>query len=238
MVKNIFVSGGANGLGKSIIENLSQLDGVEIWFTYCNSKDEATNIEKTFPNSHAIHCDFKSPESVDQCCKTLDFIAIDCLINNAYVGPLKEVHFHNIDKNFISESFANNIMPVLEITQFMIRKFRKQKNGKIITVLSSSILSQPSVGWSIYNSEKNYLLSMSKSWAVENAKFNIVSNCISPTFMDTNIHAHRDPYTMELIKSNLGSILTTQECAENVAYFVQCNHQVNGVNLPINGGSK
>ncbi len=238
MVKKILITGGASGLGKSIIEILSKFDGVEIWFTYCKSLESAMELEKEFLNVHAIQCDFSSKESLHHCFKTLENIDIDCLINNAYVGPLKEIHFHQLESDFILESFKLNVLPVLDITQFLIRKFRKQRNGRIITVLSSSILSLPSIGWSIYNSEKNYLLSMSKSWAVENAKFNIVSNCISPTFMDTPIHQHRDPMTMEMVKSNIGTMLTTQECAEIVSYLVQCNSHVNGVNLPVNGGSK
>lgn len=238
MVKNILITGGASGLGKSIIEELTQLQGIQIWFTYCKSNEEAMKLESKYPNVHSLYCDFNSTESMNQCFQFLEEIQIDCLINNAYVGPLKEVHFHNLEIQTIQNSFSVNVLPVLEMTQCMILKFRKQQYGKIITILSSSILSLPNIGWSIYNAEKNYLLSMAKSWAVENAKFNIVSNCISPTFMETNIHDHRDPYLLEMTKSKIGKILTTKECAEVVTSMVLTNHHVNGVNLPINGGVK
>jgi 3-oxoacyl-[acyl-carrier protein] reductase len=83
---------------------------------------------------------------------------------------------------------------------------------------------------------KNYLLSLSKSWAVENARHRITSNCISPSFMETDFTATTDARIIEQIKEAhpLKTLVTPDEVADAVLFFCHCSIHINGVNLPIN----
>jgi 3-oxoacyl-[acyl-carrier protein] reductase len=150
-----------------------------------------------------------------------------------------QIHFHKIKAVYFAESFNNNIIPTIRVTQQALLSFRKNKFGKIITVLSAAILNTPPVGWSEYVATKNYLLSLSKSWATENSSFGITSNCISPAFMKTALTSDTDERIVEEMEKShpLNKLLTTEEVAENIAWMVQCTQQINGINLIINAGA-
>ncbi|MFZ0035366.1 MAG: SDR family oxidoreductase, partial [Sedimentisphaerales bacterium] len=122
------------------------------------------------------------------------------------------------------------------ITQEAIKLFRKKKFGKIINILTSFLINKPPTGLSEYVAKKAYLLSLSKSWAVENADFNISSNCISPSFMQTELTSSMDERIVEqLIKVHpLKRLLRPEEVAESVLFFINSPQHVNGVNLVIN----
>ena len=232
---NILITGGASGLGASITRTLAKQANNNIYFTYYSSHEKAEAIQKEFPNSKGIACDFSNEASVTQLVDMFDSLSLDVLINNAVTG-FKKNHFHKLPSEYFAESFAINIIPIIRITQKAILHFRKSKFGKIITVLSSSILNKPAIGWSEYIAQKNYLLSLSKSWANENAPFNITSNTISPSFMLTSLTSATDERVIEEIinKHPLKKILTPDEVAESVAFLVGSTQHINGLNLVIN----
>jgi NAD(P)-dependent dehydrogenase (short-subunit alcohol dehydrogenase family) len=130
-------------------------------------------------------------------------------------------------------------MPTLRITKEAIKVFRKKKFGKIINIISSAIINKPLIGLSAYIANKSYLISMSKSWATEGVKFNITSNSISPSFMQTNLTSDTDERVIDQMNKEhpLKRLLTTDEVAEAVKFFIRSSQQINGTNLIINAGA-
>ena len=235
---NILITGGASGLGESITRELAKDQNNKIYFTFYNSIEKATEIETQFSNSKGIRCDFSDDSSVQELLSIIEKYNIQVLVNNAFTG-LQTNYFHKTEPDYFLNNFKNNILPVIKITQSAILHFRKQKFGKIITILSSYIINKPPMGLSEYVAEKNYLLSLSKSWAIENAKFNITSNSISPSMMQTELTANTDERVIEeMINSHpLKKILSTAEVAQAVNYFANATQQINGTNLIINAAS-
>ena len=128
------------------------------------------------------------------------------------------------------------MVPTIKITQEAIKVFRKKKFGKIINILSTVVVNKPPIGMSEYAALKSYLFSLSKSWAAENATFNITSNSISPDFMQTKLTAYKDERLVELYAQAhpLKKILTPKEVADAVVFLVNCSQQINGINMVIN----
>ena len=89
-----------------------------------------------------------------------------------------------------------------------------------------------------YAAEKNYLLSMNKSWASENINFNITSNAISPSMMQTNLTKNIDERIIEqMITSHpLKRLLDPSEVANVVKFLVEASSFITGQNLVINSG--
>ncbi|HEV8079379.1 MAG TPA: SDR family NAD(P)-dependent oxidoreductase [Chitinophagaceae bacterium] len=235
---NILITGGASGLGQSITKVLAERKTLNIFFTYNHSADNSKELESQFKNVKAIHCNFENEESLQSLLLEIEKNDIQVLVNNAFTG-LQTKYFHKMEANYFADNFNKNIIPVIKITQQAIIHFRKKKFGKIITILSAYIINKPPIGLSEYVAEKNYLLSLSKSWAVENAKFNITSNCISPSIMQTALTANTDERVIEEIVNNhpLKKILSTTEVSETVNYFVNASQQINGINFVINSAS-
>src|SRR5258706_348476 len=120
-----------------------------------------------------------------------------------------------------------------------ISSFKKKKSGRIINILISAVTGAPPIGWSAYTAEKNYLLSLSNSWAQEYSKFNITSNCISPSFMLTALNKDVDERLIDEMKSSspTGSLLSIDETAAAVAKIASASSDVNGRNFVISPGS-
>jgi 3-oxoacyl-[acyl-carrier protein] reductase len=235
---NILITGGASGLGEAITRTLALKEGYKVYFTYFRSKEKAEQITREFPNAEGIQCDFTSTESLLQFKSKVQEIDLDVLINNA-VTSLEKKHFHKIDPEAFLAGFQNNILPTIQVSQWALNIFRKKKFGKIITILSSYIVNKPPIGLSEYVASKEYLHALSKSWAVENANFNISANCISPSFMLTPFTQDTDERIIgEMEKSHpLKTLLKPQEVADTIKFLVASSQQINGINLVMNAAS-
>ena len=215
---NILVTGGSSGLGKAIVEKLSSDKKNLVYFTYNNSIDNAKSICLKYNNAISLKCDFTNEVDLDGFLNKIKKLDIDVLINNFYSWPKNPLmpgtfltkNFHKLDKDLFIDEFKSNIIPSVVITQEIIRCFRVKKFGKIITVLSS-FLNSPTIGSSIYISNKNYLKGLAKVWEVENAKFNITSNTISPSFMLTPQTMQMDERLISKFKAESNNELQTVE---------------------------
>lgn len=235
---NILITGGASGLGEAITRELASQQSGNIYFTYNKSVEKSRSLEREFTNAKAIKCNFKEIHELDRLISHMQEMDLDVLINNAFVGFVKK-HFHKTPFESFSENFQNNIIPTIKITQQAISLFRKKKFGKIINILTSALISRPPVGWSEYVASKAYLASLSKSWAVENASFNITSNCISPSFMLTRLTSDTDERIIDEMRRNhpLKKLLTTAEVAKTVLFITESTQHLNGTNIVLNAAS-
>jgi len=233
---NILITGGASGLGEAITKRLASNGENCVYFTYNNSSSNANNIENSFPNTTGIPCNFQKSFEIETILNFIESTKLDVLVNNAFSASITQEYFHKIDISVFENNFKYSILPVIQITQKAIEFFRKQKFGKIISVLSAYVINTPPKGLSEYVAAKNYLASLCKSWAIENASFNITSNCISPSFMRTHLNCDIDERVIEgIIESNpLKKLLTIDEVAESVNFFTTCSQQINGINHIIN----
>ena len=234
---HILVTGGTGGLGTAIIKKLAADKGNTLHFTYASSSDRAGQLQAEIENCQGIHCDFTIPSSVDDLVAALENMAPDVLINNAW-RPFTKTYLHKKDDKELLSGFEQDILPAIRITNAAINIFRKKKSGKIINILSSAIIGKPPIGWSEYVANKNYMLSLSKSWAVENIKFNITTNCISPSFMETKFTGDTDQRVIEQMTADhpLKKLLTPEEVADAAFFLVNCSPHINGINLVINAG--
>lgn len=198
-MKKVVLTGGSSGIGKEI--NLFLLEkGYEVLFTYCHSEGAAREIEDKFPGAKAFQIDFTSEGQMADFLAETEAFDPDILINNYYSGTFIGTYFHKTEAEKILDDFKNNVMPAVQVTQKCINIFRKKKLGRIINILSSSMVS-PAIGTSVYNSNKAYLLQMSKSWALENVKFGITCNSVSPSFISTDFHKEMDDRMKDMIIS-------------------------------------
>lgn len=231
----ILVTGGASGVGSVISTRLCQNPDHTVIATYANSEEKAVQLEEKFSNLQKWKCNFNSAEDIEKTCAMIAESDIDCIVNNAFTGLIKK-HFHKLSSEQFDESFKSNILPVIKLTQASINVFRKKKFGKIITILSSAMIGSPPIGWSMYVAEKNYLLGLHRAWTSELKTKNITSNCISPSFMLTNLNKDVDERMIETMKAGhpLKEFLNPEEVAKSVEYIVEAAQHLNGSNIILN----
>jgi 3-oxoacyl-[acyl-carrier protein] reductase len=233
----ILITGGASGLGEVITRRFCATDDHVVYFTFSKSSAAAAEIVAQYPGSESIACDFTDDASLGRLLARIPELDVDILVNNA-LASMQTRHFHQSRPDGFLSSFETNVMPTLRITQEAIKGFRKKKSGKIITVLSSYVVSRPPVGLSEYVANKAYLLSLSRSWAVEYARSNITANCVSPSMMRTALTAGIDERQIEEAVAGhpLGRLVTPNEVADAVLFLARASPHINGVNMLINSG--
>jgi 3-oxoacyl-[acyl-carrier protein] reductase len=235
----ILITGGASGLGEAITRILTKDQNNTVYFTFANSETNAKKMESDFSNAISIKCDFRRVSEVTALVNKINNLNIDVLINNAYAGDAINTYFHKITEDNFSSQFTYNIIPTIRITQAAIAHFRKKKSGKLITILTSFLVNTPPLGSSCYVANKAYLGSLVKSWANENIKFNISSNAVSPSFMQTQLTSEVDARIIDqmISKHPLKKLLTVEEVAETVLFLTNASTQINGVDIILNSGA-
>jgi NAD(P)-dependent dehydrogenase (short-subunit alcohol dehydrogenase family) len=235
---NVLITGGTSGLGKATVELLLK-DGHSVWFSYLPTEDYSETAKALEKNHKAkgVPLDFCNADSVDGFCMKIAEWNIDVLVNCTYVGKPQTTYFHKIEIEDFLQAFSSNIIPTVKITQATIENMRKKKFGKIINIITEALIGLPPMGYTLYAANKAYLMELSNVWNKEYTRFNITSNCILPAYMQTKFAA-LDERIIEQMKSNhpLKQLLTPEEVAQAVKFFVDAPQQVNGVKLPINAG--
>lgn len=181
--KTIIVTGGGSGLGKSMSEYLLTL-GANIVITSRREdllKKVANNMMKEFGGKVLpISCDVRNP---DQVSKVIDesyseFKKVDCLLNNAagnFISPTERLSTRAFDAviDIVLKGTIN-------FSLLLGKKWIKQKeSGNILNIVTT--YAWTGSGYVVPSAcAKAGVLSLTRSLAVEWAKYNIRSNAIAP----------------------------------------------------------
>ena len=187
--KNILITGGSRGIGKSIVEVLFN-SGANVGFTFSSSESSANEIAKNLNSSSQKCIAYKSDASkLDQCENLVesflnDFETIDVLINNA--GITKDNLLMRMGEDDFDKVMEVNLKSVFNMTKACQRVFLKNRKGSIIN-MSSVVGGKGNAGQSNYAASKAGIIGFSKSIAQELGSRSIRCNVIAPGFIKTEM---------------------------------------------------
>lgn len=242
--KVCIITGGARGLGKGIGEYIAAA-GADIVIVDV-LQELAEETAKEFANNYgiralAVACDITNPGEVEN---TVAFIGekmgtMDLLFNNAGIG----MHKHCLDvtpEDWKKVSDVNYNGTFYFSTAFARYLRAHGKGGSIVSTASmSGIIVNTPQEQVAYNSSKAAVIQMTRSLAVELAKYGIRVNSISPGYMHSPI---LDQRPQELIdfwceRIPLGRIGCAKDLATGVIYLMADSAAyTTGCNLIIDGG--
>lgn len=237
--KVAIVTGGSRGIGRSTAEIFSK-EGANVVIT---AKDNA-RLQLTAKELGVIGLpgDIRKEADVqDVVEKTLSrFNKIDVLVNNAGIFPqVKPLHE-------TSEENWNEVIDVNLTGQFRFTKAvipHMMKNGGCIINVSSDagLKSFENFEADSYSAAKAALIHLTKTWAIEYAKYKIRVNCVCPGIVETDM---TEPYlrtevdrAMAVAEHPLGRIGIPEDVAKAMLYFAsEDSSWITGAILPVDGG--
>lgn len=169
------------------------------------------------------------------------FGQIDILVNNAGMG-LQPTALESLDEDAFDKVLAVNTKSIFLFAQHLVPHLKAQGHGAILNIASTAGVSpRPNLTW--YNASKGWVVTATKSMAVELAPSNIRVNAINPvagdtpmltTFMGEDTQDKRDQFLSTI---PLGRFSTPQDIG-NAACFL-CSDEaslITGVAMEVDGG--
>lgn len=240
--KTAIVTGGASGFGAGIVRKFVA-EGARVMIADINGEAAATMAAEIGEATLAQTVDVSSAASVTTMAEAAlaAFGQVDILVNNAGVThlptPLDEVSEADFDR-----VFNVNMKSVYLTARALVPHMKQRGTGAILNVASTAGVSpRPNLNW--YNASKGWMITATRTMAVELAPKGIRVNAINPVAGDTPLlKSFMGEDTPEMRAKFLSSIpigrFSTPEDMGNAACFL-CSDEasmITGVAMEVDGG--
>lgn len=161
---------------------------------------------------------------------------IDILINNAGINPLQGIL--DISYEDYMTVFQTNLFSGLELIKWCTPYWKEKRSGHVLNISSIwGTVSKPRR--LLYGASKSAMNNITKNLALELGEFNVLVNCISPGFINTELtKINNTPSELEIIKAQIPlKRLAEPEEVARLAYFLcSQNSFITGQTIHIDGG--
>ncbi|MGD9862110.1 MAG: SDR family oxidoreductase [Pseudodonghicola sp.] len=240
--KTAIVTGGASGFGAGIVRKFVA-EGARVMIADINGEAAAAMAAEIGEATLAQTVDVSSAASVIAMAEAAlaAFGQVDILVNNAGVThlptPLDEVSEADFDR-----VFNVNMKSVYLTARALVPHMKQRGTGAILNVASTAGVSpRPNLNW--YNASKGWMITATRTMAVELAPKGIRVNAINPVAGDTPLlKSFMGEDTPEMRAKFLSTIpigrFSTPEDMGNAACFL-CSDEasmITGVAMEVDGG--
>ena len=239
--KNVVVTGGTRGIGKSIITAFAK-EGANIWFCYHSNEALAKGVmeelKELYPGSK-ISAKAVDVSSAKECEAWVEEIlteapSLDVLVNNAGINRDKLLLMQS-EEDF-TKVIENNLMSVFYLSQKIGFHMYGKRKGSIIN-LSSIAGVRASFGQTNYSSSKAAIIGFTKSASSELGKKNVRINAIAPGFVETNMTENLKQKDNLLKTIPLRRFAQPEEIANLVVFLASdLSSYITGETIIIDGG--
>lgn len=239
MKKTVIVTGGSNGIGKCIVEDLSKKE-YNVILNYNKSENNAKKIQEELKQNGFEIDIFKADVSKREEVKKLieytlkKYKNIDILINNAGISQTKL--FTDITDEDWNKMINTNLNSVFYMTQEVLPNMIHNKNGCIINI--SSVWGMVGASCEVhYSVSKAGIDAMTKSLAKELGPSNIRVNSIAPGIIKTDMISNLNEEEIKNIEQEipLEKIGKPENIVKCVNWLIE-DEYTTGQIISVNGG--
>jgi 3-oxoacyl-[acyl-carrier protein] reductase len=234
------VTGGAQGIGKTVAEELAANGATVVVGDIQEESAQATaeEIVKAGGTAMGLAINVADADSVKEAVSATikEYSQIDYLVNNA--GITRDNLLMRMKKEEWESVLSVNLTGVFNCTQAVIRHMMKRRFGRIVNI-ASVIGQMGNAGQSNYGSSKAGVIGFTKSVARELASRTITVNAITPGFIVSAMTDKLSDEVKEMMLSNipLGRLGEPQDIANAVKFLVSDDASyITGAVLNVNGG--
>ncbi len=187
-MKNAFVTGASQGIGKEFVRVLSKTHNV---FMISRKENDLTSVIKEFgPTSKgilkAIPLDLSKKDNREQLYSLIKTDSdLDILVNNAGFGTVGE--FCELPLNSEIDEIHVNVKAVVELSHAALGNFKKKKSGSLINVASIAGY-LPAPGSAIYAATKAFVKSFTESLHEEMKPYGVRVQALCPGLTHSDFH--------------------------------------------------
>ncbi len=190
--------------------------------------------------SLSLKMDVSDPEEIQQVILKVEkeFGGIDILINNAGVMDNFAV-LENQSRKMWERGIDVNLSGAFYCTQAVWKGMKKKRWGRIINI-SSFTANGGAYGQPGYGASKAGLVGLTRTLALEGAKYNITVNTVLPGFIETETVKRQNPKVLEKIINRVAMkrMARPEEIASVVAFLSSdATSYMTGATIPITGGA-
>ena len=240
--KRAIVTGGASGFGAGIVQKFLA-EGAKVMIADINGEAAEKFAAELGDNAISQRADVGNDKSVAEMMTRAigDFGQVDIVVNNAGVTHLPNA-LEDVTEEDFDRVLAVNAKSVYLAARHIVPHMKANKSGVILNVASTAGVSpRPRLSW--YNASKGWMITATKSMAVELAPFGIRVNAINPVAGETPLlQSFMGEDTPEIREKFLSTIplgrFSQPEDMGNAACFL-CSDEasmITGVAMEVDGG--
>lgn len=241
--KVAFITGGNSGIGRATAITFAR-EGARVVIAARREAEGIHTVEeikKMGGEAIFVRTDVREPEQIEAAVReTVEtYGSLDFAFNNAGIlnklGRIDELHIEEWN-----ESIRTNLTGVWLSMKYEIPQMVKQKRGVIVNNASTHGLISTPFGVSPYDASKHGVIGITKSAAMENAKYGIRVNVVCPGEIETSmmdLKLSEEDIRKIGSRQPMGRGGTPQEVAEAVVFL--CSNGASfmtGSSIVIDGG--
>lgn len=233
--KRVFVTGGAEGIGKAIVQAFCNA-GYRVAF--CDKNETAGQQLAKETGTVFYQVDVSDQESLERCMQRIFLVwgDIDIIVNNAGISKFSPITETSIDD--FDNILSVNLRPAFITSRLLAihRKSQPSRNpfGRIINICSTRyLMSEP--GSEGYAASKGGIYSLTHALAVSLSEWHITVNSIAPGWIQN--HDYKQLRTEDHTQHPSGRVGKPEDIARMCLFLSQEeNDFINGENITIDGG--
>lgn len=237
------VTGASRGLGAAIATKLAQA-GASVAINYFASPDKAERLAAAICQAGGKAVALAGDVRDEQVIKTLvnqtekTFGPIDIVIPNA-TGPQPFIKVEDLTWQSFLDQFEFFVKSPMHLAQAVVPGMKQRKYGRIINI-GSEVFEKGVPEFSQYVAAKGAQLGLTRSWAMELAKWNITVNLVAPGWIPTERHVNdsqilKDAYAKAVPMGHMG---VADDIGDAVTFLASDAAKfITGQKLSVNGGN-
>jgi len=240
--KIAIVTGAASGFGEGIARKFVA-EGARVVVADRDGDGARRVADALGAHAESVRADVTRAADVEAMVRTAieRFDGLDILVNNAGMGHLPQP-LESLDEADFDRILAVNVKAIYLAAKEVVPRFKAQKRGVILNIASTAGVSpRPRLTW--YNASKGWVITATRSMAVELAPFGIRVVALNPVAGETPmLKTFMGEDTPEMRAKFLSTIpigrFSTPEDLGNAACFL-CSDEasmITGVAMEVDGG--